>query len=337
MADISQIVDVQISLETANVNQQGFGTPLIVGTAGVLSTGTVATYSSLSEMTTAGFATSDAEYKAAQAVFSQNPRVESVIVAPFNTDYATSIQDAFDASKDWYAVIIESRVQADIEAAAAKVETLERLLLACSDDAAVTASSSGNVLLTLQAANYDRTAYFWSADEANFPEAAWAGEVLPLEAGSATWKFKTLTGITADDLTTTERNNVNGSGGNTYETIGGISMTREGQVVSGEFIDVIRGIDWLKARIEERVFAKLVAADKVPFTDAGVGIIEAELRGQLEEAIAQGVIASYTVSVPKAADVSSANKAARTLPDVDFTAVLAGAIHKVEIRGKVTV
>lgn len=337
MADISQIVDVTISLETAGVTRQGFGKPLLIGDAGVLSSGVVAEYASLAEMVSAGFADTDEEYKMAQAIFSQSPSPSSVFVAPLTGgDYGDSIQDAFDASKDWYAVIIQSRLEADILDAAAKVETIDRLLLACSNDAAVTASSSGNVLADLKAANYDRTSYLWSDDQANYPEAAWAGVMLPKDPGSATWMFKTLTGITADDLTTTEQNNVLNENGNTYQTIGGVSITREGKVASGEYLDVIRGIDWLKARIEEDIYQRLVNVDKVPFTDAGIAIIDNILRERLQDAVDQGVLASFTVSVPTAASVSAANKAARTLPDVDFTGVLAGAIHKVEINGTVS-
>jgi hypothetical protein len=130
---------------------------------------------------------------------------------------------------------------------------------------------------------------------------------------------------------------VRGQSGNTYETVGGVSITREGTVASGQFLDVIRGIDWLKARIEEDIYQKLVNADKIPFTDSGVTIIENSLRERLQDGINQGVLSSFTVSVPKVADVSSANKLVRTLPDVEFTGVLAGAIHKVVIQGRVTV
>jgi hypothetical protein len=339
MPDISQIVDVTISLETQGVTKQGFGIPLLVGNAGVVTAATTREYSSLAEMLADGFLTSDAEYKMAESIFSQTPRPSKVLCAPLtSSDYGDSIQAAYDYSKEWYAVIIESRASADILDAAAKVETLKRLLLCCTEDAAVTAQSSTNILSSLNALNYDRTAYIWSADSEKFPEAGWAGRVLPTDPGSATWKFKTIVGIAADALTSAQSNYIRDTKkGNTYETIGGVSMTREGMVVSGEFIDVIIGIDWLKAQIEESVFAKLVNADKIPYTNAGIAIVENELRKCLQNAITNGVLASFTVSVPDVASIASADKTARLLPDVTFTGVLAGAIHKVEIQGRVTV
>ena len=45
---------------------------------------------------------------------------------------------------------------------------------------------------------------------------------------------------------------------------------------------------------------------------------------------------SIVVTVPLAADVSAGDKAARELRDVEFTAQLAGAVHKTFIDGTLT-
>ena len=45
---------------------------------------------------------------------------------------------------------------------------------------------------------------------------------------------------------------------------------------------------------------------------------------------------NLTVLVPKVADVSTADKANRILPDVEFNGDLAGAIHKITISGVVS-
>jgi hypothetical protein len=163
--------------------------------------------------------------------------------------------------------------------------------------------------------------------------------MLPTQPGAATWKFKTLAGVSIDTLTTDQSRIAREiKNANTYERIGGINITREGIVSSGNFIDVIIGVFWLESRIEERIYQKLTQLDKVPFTDAGIAIIEAELRAQLEQAVDYGLITSdYVIQVPKAADVSLVDKAARLLPDVRFSAILAGAIHRVIIQGIVSV
>lgn len=177
------------------------------------------------------------------------------------------------------------------------------------------------------------------AGEVSFPEFAWMGGQLPKAPGSITWKFKTLTGITPDVLTSTAVNNVKDKNCNIYETIAGISMAHEGVVSSGEFIDIIRGVDWIQARISERVFTLLANADKVPYTDPGVEMIKSEIQAVLEQAVDNAVLVKDTIAItaPKVADVSSTDKANRYLPDIKFGATLAGAIHKVQIVGKLSV
>ena len=83
----------------------------------------------------------------------------------------------------------------------------------------------------------------------------------------------------------------------------------------------------------------MINLPKIPFTDPGIAIIEAEVRGVMDLGISKGIFAADpapTVSVPLAVDVDTNDKANRLLPDVNFTAVLAGAIHFVEVNGTVT-
>ncbi len=66
----------------------------------------------------------------------------------------------------------------------------------------------------------------------------------------------------------------------------------------------------------------------------------AEIEGVLRQGVFNGGLngdEDLIVEAPLAADVSSNDKASRLLPDVEFIATLAGAIHKTIIRGKVVV
>ena len=113
-----------------------------------------------------------------------------------------------------------------------------------------------------------------------------------------------------------------------------------GTVASGEYIDVVRGRDWLSTRLAEDVFGLFASLEKVPFTDQGIALVETAVRGVLQEGVNAGLLSSNpapVVTVPKAADVSALNKASRMLPDVNFTATLSGAIHKAEINGTISV
>ncbi len=141
------------------------------------------------------------------------------------------------------------------------------------------------------------------------------------------------------NLTDTQAGNATGKNCMVFVPVGGVNMTEEGQTASGEYIDVIIGIDWLQARMTERVFGRLVNLPKIPFTDPGIAVIEAEIKAQLKDAVSAGLLAATpapTVTVPLAKDISSEDKAARQLNGITFLGYLAGAIHSTTIQGVVT-
>jgi len=170
------------------------------------------------------------------------------------------------------------------------------------------------------------------------PAAGWLGRCLPTTPGSITWKWKTLTTVSPSALTTAEIGYADAKKCNTYTTVGGLNMMAEGTMASGEFIDVTRFIDWLTARVKENVYRALKVNDKVPYTDSGIQAIVAEVEGVLRQGVFNGGLngdEDLIVTAPLAADVDANDKASRLLPDIEFIATLAGAIHKVVIVGKV--
>lgn len=243
---------------------------------------------------------------------------------------------------DWYALALTSHTQSEVENAAAWVEAQRKIFgTASSDTDILDATVDTDIASVLKSNAYNRSfVLYHDQADSEYPECAWMGNRLPTDPGSSTWMFKTLSGIPVTKLTVTEAKNALDKNANTYEVIGGVNVTREGTMGSGEYIDVIRGIDWLHARMAERIYSRLVNVEKIPFTNAGIGIIETEIRSQLEAGIDQGLLAGNpepTVSVPDASEVSDNDKANRLLPDMEFEATLAGAIHEVSIQGVVTV
>lgn len=107
-------------------------------------------------------------------------------------------------------------------------------------------------------------------------------------------------------------------------------------------------------RISKR-HATLIARDqtaklnrKVPFTDGGIGLIEGVMDSTLKDGQDIGGIApteyddddnpiyGYSVTVPKASDLTEAERKSRKLTGCKWSARLAGAIHAVEISGNLT-
>jgi hypothetical protein len=168
------------------------------------------------------------------------------------------------------------------------------------------------------------------------PEAAYFGKMLTKNPGSATWKFKELQSVPTYELTQGQVSNLESKNATWYMTTADVPMTSNGQVASGEYIDVIHGLDWLQARIQNLVFTALVNVDKVPFTDEGVQMVVSPLKAALEEGKKNGILASYEIVFPAVAEVSVTDKGKRFLPDVNFTGVRAGAIHSTKINGVVT-
>lgn len=245
---------------------------------------------------------------------------------------------------DWYAIVTTSRVQVDAENIAAKIETMQKIFVVGTGDANVVtvAASSDTTSLPamLKAAGAARTLVIFSGSASTqYPECALLGKILPLNPGSWTAMFKTLAGITVDSATSTQRTNALAKNTTIYTEVGGVNITEEGRVAEGEFLDVIVFIDYLQARITEEIYAVLVGQAKVPFTDAGISLIQSKINAVLQDGIALGGIApspAYTITVPKASEVSSVDKAARTLKNLKFSAPLAGAIHAVTVNGTVT-
>ncbi|MCK4960661.1 MAG: DUF3383 family protein, partial [Planctomycetes bacterium] len=242
-----------------------------------------------------------------------------------------------DLGKQWYALISMYREKRNIKAGAAWIEANKRIYIACSDDADVKTSATDDVASELQDAAYARTAFLWSGDQANYPEAAWLGGMLPTNPGSATWAFKTLAGITIDELTDTEIGYLRAKNANYYNEVGGVNITREGNVAEGEWIDVIRGIDWIEARMEENIYGLIVTVPKIPFTNPGIAQVSNQMEQILQQAVTRNILVSYVISLPKAEDFTQIQKQTRILTGITFVGTLAGAIHAITITGTVSV
>lgn len=260
-----------------------------------------------------------------------------------NVNVASELADLIEVFNDWYGLIntrraTEAEQLQDIEQTAVFIESQLKIYAYAIDQATLLTAVTTDIGSILKARALDRTFGLYSADHANYPEAAWLGGQLPKDPGSITWKFKTLVGITPDDLTANDIANLGIENVNFYETVANVNIiTGEAVVAGGEFIDVIRGADWLQARMAERIFTRLVNSEKVPFTSAGIASIETDIRAQLDEGVDREFItADYIVSVPNIDDVDPADKAVRFLNGITFSAPLAGAVHKVRIDGKLT-
>lgn len=343
MATLNQIVDVQITRETKVPTQKGFGTPLILGDSDRFTAGErIRTYTSIAQVE-ADFTTGDLEIDMARDLLSQSIKPSEFKIGQREaTDSAgvtgwTEALVAIEAiDDDWYGLTCESRSQADIEEIAQNfIESRIKQYFALTSDADVKNGVAANVLKNLNAAALDRTSVWFSDDADNYLASAIVGLQLPKAPGSTNWAHKTVSGPSFDNLTPTQQGNIEGDKGNQYLRVAGVNTTQFGQVVSGEYIDVMRGADFLQARIQELVFFQLINSEKIPYTNDGIAQIENRLREALNLGVNNQIINDdFTITVPDVADISVIDKGNRFLPDMEFEATLTGAINKTQIRGR---
>lgn len=371
----NQIANVTIDVATAIVDTTSFDNILIVGPAPAVAPSTapplVGEYSSLDEVVAAGWvatgAGADPVGVAARVAFSQNPAPSKIFIAPLQKVNTTVEEQTVQVDESpvsavtraaavsgWYVVCPAGIAAASLTDLADYVETQEKMMV-CTDTAFFGAGTNSADQAVINK-SLDRTAVVFGRESStqaagSIPEenkyinVAFAVAWLANESGSETAAFKTLNSVKPADLSSTELNSLKTKHVSYLTTIGGKNVTMIGQVLSGEWCDVIRFRDWLKNDMQVSVASLFLAHPKIPFTDGGISLIQNAMeeslqRGQVAGGIAENSyddddneILGYEIFVPDADSISDNDKASRVLAGCKFTAKLTGAIHYVDLKG----
>lgn len=253
---------------------------------------------------------------------------------------------AFDSK--WYAVANPWDSAAMAGALAAWVQSNLKLYIINSCDDAIVGSGTGDIASTIKTAADSRVAVMYKSENGSFAQCAWLARVLPLVAGSENWAYKTLAGVPVDQLSEGEITNAagvptagsQGKFASVYVSVFGVNVTEFGQVGSGSWLDITRGVDALIVDMSSRIFLDLSGPNKIPYSDKGIAVIEKDIRASLAfyTAAPQNFLAEsppFTVTVPLASTLTAGQRAARLLPNVAFQANLAGALNGVTVQGVV--
>lgn len=345
MAFINDL-SINIDLQTKALQQASFGGILILGNraSGDAQIDTYAAYADVSSMLEDGFEATDDEYKMAAQIFSQSPSPAQVSVYTRldSEDVADSLNKAVAAGLDFYFVLIAERTKAELQDAGDWTAANKRILIASSSD-----------LTVLDSRNNIREFYILHNAPENFPDAAVVGMAAPKTPGSFTWKYLTPNGVSASNFSLTQLNSIRSGNGQTLSERAGVVYLDNGITTGGEFLDVIQVRDWLEIRLGEDLFGLLTRVDKIPYDNNGFAKVEAVVRSRLRNAGELGMLATvsseedqansdegffqFKVTVPERSTIPATDRAARKLPQVSFTAVIAGAVHNVAIFGTITV
>lgn len=363
MSQLDSIVQVTIDRQTQAVSQTSFGIPAVMGQFLTSKTTVPFTrareYGDLTEFLADGWTLSnpladppvvgDTVADAVAAIFKQNPNVPKVIVGrkdAGDTDWTAALSVIANENNDWYLFTICPFVPATPNAeylnAAAWTSTQKKLMFTQIEDTnTLSAVATSDLGYQLKGLNYDRVAslYHTAAKAMEQAQAGWLGEGAPYEPGSSTWAYKTIAGSTPDKLSTGQKSAAWAKNVNTYTLVAGVNITEKGKVASGEYIDIIIGVDWIESRLQETVFSALVNLRKLPYDEGGIQAVQGLVKSGLDEAARKGILQadSIEITVSKYSQIPQADRINRHLPDIKFKALLQGAIHTAAISGVVSV
>ena len=260
-------------------------------------------------------------------------------------DPVQAIQDVATLNNDWYFLTHDADATHPIEIAT-YIEGTKKMFfcnLKTADEYGAIDPALPTIGEELMALNFDRTVTFHNQGEAT-PVNAWVGYNAPYDAGSVTWANNTLVSVgksatvEGTALTSNHKNNLLARNINFVDSDAGLDFTRTGINVNGEWIDTIRGRDWLTMEMERSLIDLLVnqKGGKVKFTDAGINQVRSVVEGVLTTGIRNDFLESFTTRFPRAADIPFAEKQSRVLSGISFVGYLAGAIHEVTVEGSLT-
>ena len=243
---------------------------------------------------------------------------------------------------NWYALYTQFNSKPYSVAVAAQIETMSKVYACESNDteSILTATGNAELLDSIMSSAYGRTLGFYHGAANQSAAAALLGRCLPIDPGGVSFFGKTLATVTPAVYSATQRTNLVARRASGYELTSGIGVSFGGQVgspVTG-YLDVRRNLDWIQDDMSKGVFGAIVANNIVPYTDAGITIIEAEVRASVKRSIDRGIIVdgSQAFNIPTAASAAPSDKLARSLINVKFSGILQGAVHKVALIGTVS-
>ena len=343
---IESIVDVTITRETTSKSVRDLQTPAILSEHDVFAEA-YREYEDTVTMLSDGFQTTDFAYIAAQRMFAQNPQIKKVIVgkivdpSPAAIDYVAEVNKLLAETSEWFFLVTDASTDAQKIALAEFIETQDLIYVTSTSNAATLTSATTDLASVLSEAGYNHTIVLFYKDSAVVaPEAAYVGRHAPAVIGSNLWGYKTLVGLTANALSSTEISYLKQKNAQFYTKVGADSVIAGNMnMVGGEKIHVMLGAIWLKVRIAERYWNLLYTNERILYTNAGIDLFKAELYTVLSEAVTNNILTDDTpfqIYTPDANKLTSQVRASGVLSGITFRARLAGAIIYVDgVQGTV--
>lgn len=222
------------------------------------------------------------------------------------------------------------------------------------EGAAILSPDTTSVGALLKAAGYNRSLAQYSSSSP-YAIASFLGRAFTVDfdgnGTTITLMYKNEPGVQPELLTSSQADALNASNYNYFATFDNqTSIIVNGKVASGEFFDIIWGVDWLANQIKANVYGLLYGSStKIPQTDAGNNILASGISAACQQGVANGLVApgvwnaagfgqlrqgdyldkGYYVFAPPVSSQSEASRAARESVTFQAAAKMAGAVQTV--------
>lgn len=264
---------------------------------------------------------------------SVSSNLTKVDVTPTET-WVEALEAVEEENNSWYCLVSDVKTVADQEALSDAIQAREKIFGLSSADTVAPTTGVTDIGYKLNAKTQSRTfGVYLPTAATEYPEAAWVGSQLAVTPGQNDWDFKRANGVTVSNLTQTQITNLKNKSWNYYIPKAGVNIFQNGDMFDGKPIDVQIGKDWLKARLQEAIYFRIINVLKIPMTDAGLLIVENEIRSVLSQAQANNLLdRGWTVQTPPVASIPENLRAQRAAGVFVIRARLAGAVRFVDIE-----
>lgn len=358
---LSDIVNITVSTSASTTALKGFNVGLIIGKATAI-TPTVRTkeYTDTDSMIADGFVSTDPEYKAAVLYFSQNPRPNKVIIGRWDGTGSETALAAVQACRakntEWYGFTVCGATKTEIQSIAQYADTtaIKSRYFYTTADSDTKAGTAGNIFATLKGLKYKAFGLYSTTTDAAAAALGYAmGANTRLANSAYTLAYKTLVGVTVDDLTSTEVTTIKGNYGNVYISRGNTySLLEDGILASGQYFDEVINTDMLVNDVQLGIIDLLNSVTKIPQTEDGVSQIVSKISDACEDSVDRGFLApgiwnaasfksvntgdmlskGYIILSDSISSQNQTDRANRLSPNIYVLCKLAGAIQHVNIQ-----
>ncbi|MDL2253315.1 DUF3383 domain-containing protein [Ruminococcaceae bacterium OttesenSCG-928-I18] len=191
---------------------------------------------------------------------------------------------------------------------------------------------------------YERTFALYHPDEVDCPEAAVVGATAGKAVGTITYKNQMIAGVEPAALAEQTVKDAADKGCYCILRKAGSVVTSEGKVGNGEYLDILDGRDYVVQEIEYNTQQLLNSADKVPYDNTGIAMLEAACVEVMVDAYGRGIIDSdddgspmYSVDYGPRSDTSLADRKARRYTKGYFSFTQSEAVHEAVVNGTIVI